>query len=966
MADEMDYEKRLQIDSKVDRIFSKLSEEDSDAWRSAKRNSDRIEIVYRNADLFHREMTVTNEKNMKNKQVWTRAHKSDSEAEELRRQGNEHFAKGRYPKAIESYNAAIVRAPIDDDMMRSCRGCSASQLSAEDLAKNDQVRLPEDDSSKDDKAHENGSKEGSSNPEIGSQEGSSNSKNGSQEGCSNSKNGSLEGSSNSKNGSQEGCSNSKNGSQESNSNSKNGSKELTLALANRSAALFHLKRYEEAIRDIDCSLKFGYPRESRYKLYERRARAWLQLGRRQEANRDANDACKYLRETMPDGPVRQKHLDSLEALRNKCREAEGTREMEERHEVGEKRKVGEMDQKEKQQKGPEHDWTMKNQKEERSGNERVSKKADDGSKSLKERGESAHMSKEAKTDRTSENQSKVNTCTKCKQVGDGYCCRNQTNGVQDFRSFFSSLDGRPRSELVANRVPPEPEIESFCAGLEVCRSELCGRYTVSKQNFRVGNVIACMKPFAAVLYSDCHPSHCYHCFREVFLPFPCFACSEVVYCDDRCSLAAWNAYHWAECGWMGWMTFDLVGRLGHLAYRVLVAAGLENVLKVFMGISTKDQKKIGSVESHRNLETCIRCNSSKETGDLEDNGAAGDSPPEAPKVSGDSSETNLNSCSGGCVSYRTADYPEMMSELVIHESSRVPSDDLAFCVMAFALLQISKQTGWLSTETRRIQSADPNPPLDNRLDLDMEKAVFAALLHHIQMIQCNGFEITEMRQAEGQTGNVLQRHKIHGLGLGLYPDVATINHSCDPTVDLVFYGNQATIRAIRNIQAPEEVTIDYGRLFFIHDKSIRQRFLRSTYFFDCRCPPCLDNWPLWKDLPSSEPPIKCPGCGVRLKSVSAKGCSKCRRVFGDELTKAVIRLDDSQSRYAVAMRGMDSAKSPEADESEMKQRVAVVEDYLSTMQELLYLPWRDFYSCQATLRQFYRIMANISSQSASA
>lgn len=910
MAGGMDYEKRLQLDVKVDSIFSKLSTRDSEAWRAAKRNSDRIEIVFRNADIFHREMMVTDERNLGNKNVWGRAHKSASEAEELRRQGNEQFAKGKYLKAIERYSAAIVRAPVDDvDLLSIFRGCSSvSQLSTEDTVENNKVRLSGDSCSNENMMH-NGLKECGSNLKSDSIEGSS--------------------------------------------SSKNGSKELALALANRSAALFHLKRCEEAIRDIDYSLRFGYPRETRYKLYERRARAWLQLGRRREADRDAGDAGRHLRETMPDSPVRQKHLDSLDALRRKCRESGGTLEVEEWHEVGEKRKVGEMDQKDGQQKGPD----MKHQAGKGYRNDRDLRQEDDSFKRFKER---------------DVNDSKENACIQCKRIGDGCSCWREANSSQDRPNFFSSSGGHPWSGFETNRVPPESDFGSFFAGIDICHSELCGRYTVSKQNLQVGKVIASTIPFAAVLFPDCHSTHCYHCFREVSIPFPCYMCSQVVYCDYRCSVDAWNVYHWAECGWMRWMTFDLVGRLGHLAYRMLVTGGLANVLKVFMGTSTRDQEKIDSMEDSGNSETGSQSTGSRETSDSAGKCAAVGSLSEAPRISGASPEPNHNPCSRGGVSCRTAHYAQLMTELVRHESTRIPSDDLWFCAIAFFLLQISKRTGWLSTGTGRTQATEANTsPPDSRLDeeeTEKEKAVFAALLHHIQAIQCNAFEITEMRPIDegGQTRNVLSRHKIHGIGMGLYSELTMVNHSCDPTVDVVFYGNRAIVRAIRNIRTSDEVTVDYGQLFFLQDKSMRQSFLRSTYFFDCCCQPCVENWPLWKDLPAFEPSIKCPGCGAPLKAVSVSECSKCRRVFGDELTKAVVRLDDRRREYVEAMRRMDSVKkSPEAEESEMKRVVTVVEDYLSTMQELLCPPWREFYSTQATLRQCYRLMANISSQAAS-
>lgn len=52
---------------------------------------------------------------------------------------------------------------------------------------------------------------------------------------------------------------------------------LALALANRSAALVHLKEYETAVRDIQLSLQSGYPDDQKHKLYDRLGYCYQQL-----------------------------------------------------------------------------------------------------------------------------------------------------------------------------------------------------------------------------------------------------------------------------------------------------------------------------------------------------------------------------------------------------------------------------------------------------------------------------------------------------------------------------------------------------------------------------------------------------------------------------------------------------------------------------------------------------------------
>uniref|UniRef100_A0A1A9UIY6 MYND-type domain-containing protein n=1 Tax=Glossina austeni TaxID=7395 RepID=A0A1A9UIY6_GLOAU len=51
--------------------------------------------------------------------------------------------------------------------------------------------------------------------------------------------------------------------------------EKSIILANRSAALYHLDKYDETLIDIKRSLDYGYPKDTLYKLYERQAKCFL-------------------------------------------------------------------------------------------------------------------------------------------------------------------------------------------------------------------------------------------------------------------------------------------------------------------------------------------------------------------------------------------------------------------------------------------------------------------------------------------------------------------------------------------------------------------------------------------------------------------------------------------------------------------------------------------------------------------
>ncbi|XP_075166218.1 SET and MYND domain containing, class 4, member 3 isoform X1 [Haematobia irritans] len=64
--------------------------------------------------------------------------------------------------------------------------------------------------------------------------------------------------------------------------------EKAIVLANRSAALYHLDKYDEAMIDIKRSMDYGYPKDLIYKLYERLARCYM-------AKKDYPNTIKYFK-----------------------------------------------------------------------------------------------------------------------------------------------------------------------------------------------------------------------------------------------------------------------------------------------------------------------------------------------------------------------------------------------------------------------------------------------------------------------------------------------------------------------------------------------------------------------------------------------------------------------------------------------------------------------------------------------
>jgi hypothetical protein len=70
--------------------------------------------------------------------------------------------------------------------------------------------------------------------------------------------------------------------------------ELSLAFANRSAVLYHLKKYAEAVDDIALAFKYRYPKNLHYKIFQRRGQCLTALGRHVEAEAALTEAIASL------------------------------------------------------------------------------------------------------------------------------------------------------------------------------------------------------------------------------------------------------------------------------------------------------------------------------------------------------------------------------------------------------------------------------------------------------------------------------------------------------------------------------------------------------------------------------------------------------------------------------------------------------------------------------------------------
>ncbi|XP_050535720.1 SET and MYND domain-containing protein 4-like [Daktulosphaira vitifoliae] len=100
--------------------------------------------------------------------------------------------------------------------------------------------------------------------------------------------------------------------------SKNNTECYSFALANRSAALFHLKEYQLCLNDIHRALQFNYPTKLFYKLYERAGNAERLLGNSERAKNNYKKCLKFLDKASISNDIKTKIKKCIEDNLEKC------------------------------------------------------------------------------------------------------------------------------------------------------------------------------------------------------------------------------------------------------------------------------------------------------------------------------------------------------------------------------------------------------------------------------------------------------------------------------------------------------------------------------------------------------------------------------------------------------------------------------------------------------------------------
>jgi len=335
---------------------------------------------------------------------------------------------------------------------------------------------------------------------------------------------------------------------------------------------------------------------------------------------------------------------------------------------------------------------------------------------------------------------------------------------------------------------PNKKLRDLSNLVKVERGNIVGRHVVAAKPVATGDVLVVEDPVGAVLYADKLGSHCDNCFGKLSASVACKRCAGVAYCSVACREEAAPSHRY-ECQYM-----DLIYGLGgsalvRLAYRIVAAKSLKffNAIKHNLVVDEESTEQTGATPSY--------------------------------SIQG----------------VKKTDYTNYLStfNLVGLDSKRWTEDTFHRALMAICLLKILKAAKYFP---------------HNKEDVDVftndELFVGSLMMRHLNVLQFNAHEIYELLRGDRRN---MKPNKNLLIGLGVYPQASFFNHSCHPRTARYNIGKKLVLKALTPFQPGEEVSENYGQVFYFKSKQERQRELEARYWFKCECPACKDDWPLLKE-----------------------------------------------------------------------------------------------------------------------
>ncbi|XP_071438729.1 SET and MYND domain-containing protein 4-like [Hetaerina americana] len=452
------------------------------------------------------------------------------------------------------------------------------------------------------------------------------------------------------------------------------------------------------------------------------------------------------------------------------------------------------------------------------------------------------------------------------------------------------------------------EVPSASGSVKISYDESLGRHIVATRYIGPGEVIAIEDPFASILLPESFLSHCYHCLRRCWALIPCRKCCHVMFCSEECSSKSWSQYHEKECSILPYMLELDMGKMAHLALRIVLLLEFSSLKNLINSIDLNPYSK------------CHREKGFSENG-----------------------------------KYISSHYTPIY-HLEGHSSSRNISDVFKRACISFCIVSCLKNH-------TKLFSSEGNSD-------EIEMLVGELILRHMQNLPCNAHEVSELLVEKEKVEVDYSQDRpdpeltssLNEIGAAAYAMLSLINHSCDPNVVRHNYGSSAVLRAIRPIQEGEQLLDNYGYHYAVHSLKLRKDNLREQYFFECMCTPCSELWPTYHLMQNNDIGIslRCPYCMIgplgkannpenqTVKQISELFfCNKCEKTV--DITSLKEKLVSSSEEFKILLRSILAGHKVD------KMKLL---NHLILMDNTLVRPWKEYNDCQEAIKHVFALEGN--------
>lgn len=340
-----------------------------------------------------------------------------------------------------------------------------------------------------------------------------------------------------------------------------------------------------------------------------------------------------------------------------------------------------------------------------------------------------------------------------------------------------------------------------------------GRYLLTNKCVSYGRLLLAEEPYVCVLAPDKRDQYCYHCFGKLHsCGIGCSNCTQILYCSESCRTANHDT-HTYECN--GFL--DYQEKIG-VAYTVaLIMFKIKFDLSTILIYNRKSAEK-------KSLDEVLQV-----------------SPADWPDMVFKNDYASVLSLMDHAEDY---DYDE---------------------IMGLALTAAYLMIGFLD------HFAGSNEILK---DEKQQLTTGSVILRHLMQLQTNLISILDQDfQNLTSVGHSLSNIKERPVGVGIYPTISLLNHSCSPNILSVFHRNRFLARAAKSLDCGTEINYCYGPSVTRMSKKDRQKRLQEQYFFLCECECCTSG----KENESRA--LLCPSCTgpIIYNQDMTHKCLKCHK-----------------------------------------------------------------------------------------